>query len=101
MGEVPNTIFTWLVGLSVAAVVALGIAAYGAFKKRGLVQGEGESLPWRKNVLAALFMAYFSLLAVFMLMLANGVQASDAFDAINVPFVALVGGTLAIVKDLV
>ena len=91
----------WLGGLSVAVIAALGIAAYSVFKMRANAREGGESIPWRKNVLAALAMAYISLLIVFVLMLANGVKASEAFDAINVPFVALVGGTLAIVKDLV
>lgn len=96
----------WLIGLSAAVVVAVGIATYSILRRRGGASAPegregGESLPWRKNVLAALAMAYASLLVVFGLMLLNGVDAKDAFNAVNVPFVALVGGTLAIVKDLV
>ena len=92
--------------MTVAAAAAVGIAAYGAFKRRGASsvaegEGDGKSLPWRKNVLAALLLAYASLLVVFVVMLWAGAEPKDAFDAINVPFVALVGGTLAIVKDLV
>lgn len=57
--------------------------------------------PIRFNVLFLLIVAYVSLIALMVIMVSAGVDAMDAYDKISVPFVALVGGTLAVAKDLV
>ena len=59
-----------------------------------------KGVPWRKNVLALLGTAYASLLGILILLIAVGVDAKEAYNVISVPFVALIGGTLAISKDL-
>ena len=56
--------------------------------------------PWRKNVLALLLMAYLSIFLIFVVLLFYGMNPQDAYDKVSVPFVALVGGTLTITKDL-
>lgn len=55
---------------------------------------------WRKNVLTLMLVAYLSIFLIFVVMVLCGVDAKDAYDKISVPFVALIGGTLAITKDL-
>ena len=62
---------------------------------------EGNSIWWRKNVLALLSMAYGSLLILFILMTAFGATSKEAYEVLGVPFVALIGGTLTIAKDLI
>ena len=57
-------------------------------------------LPWRKNVLAVLLLAYTAIMVLFFGMILGGVDAKMSFDLISVPFVALIGGTLAVAKDL-
>ncbi len=64
-------------------------------KKRGFI------VPLRINVLLLLALAYGSLFGIFLVLVWNDVAATDAYDRISVPFVALVGGTLAVAKDLI
>ena len=54
-------------------------------------------MPWRRNVLLLLFIAYASLVGMFFAQVEYGMSAQDAYDNISVPFVALIGGTLAVV----
>ena len=56
--------------------------------------------PWRKNVLTLLLIAYSSIILIFIVLVFSGMEPPDAYDKINVPFMALVGGTLTITKDL-
>ena len=57
-------------------------------------------IPLRWNVLLLYMVAYASLLAIFgVLALMSGVP--DAWDVIKEPLMALIGGTLAISKDLI
>ena len=66
-----------------------------------MAEPEGDkNRSWRKNVLAVLLMAYGSLLTIFFLLIWQDVEATTAFDLVGVPFMALIGGTLAIAKDL-
>jgi hypothetical protein len=62
---------------------------------------EKKGIPFRKNVLAVLTLAYSSLLILFGVMVLFGVDPEKAYDLISVPFVALIGGTLAVAKDLI
>ena len=61
----------------------------------------GKGIPFRKNVLALFALAYGSLIALFIIMVVNNTSPKDAYDMIGVPFVALIGGTLAVAKDLI
>lgn len=56
---------------------------------------------WRKNVLFLITMAYGALIIIFVAMAAGPMTAQQAYDNIHSAFMALVGGTLAISKDLV
>ena len=60
-----------------------------------------DGIQWRKNVLTLLGLAYGSLLTIFIIMIINGITAKEAYEMLGVPFVALVGGTLTIAKDLI
>ena len=57
-------------------------------------------LPWRKNVLLLMCIAYLALILIFVAMLVAGAEPASAYDKIGTPFVALVGGTIAVTKDL-
>lgn len=57
--------------------------------------------PIRVNVLALLIIAYGSIIGLFAILVGAGVDPKTAYDLIGVPFVALVGGTLAVAKDLI
>ena len=60
----------------------------------------GRGIPIRKNVLILMGAAYGSLIAIFVIMISAGLEPKAAYDLIGVPFVALIGGTLAVAKDL-
>ena len=59
-----------------------------------------NGIPFRKNVLALMGIAYGVLFLVFAVLAIFDTPAS-AYGIIGGPFVALIGGTLAIAKDLV
>ena len=61
----------------------------------------GRVTPFRINVLVLLALAYGSLIALFVIMVSKGTTPKEAYDMIGVPFVALIGGTLAVAKDLI
>ena len=65
-------------------------------------------IPWRKNVLWLMILAYAAVLLIFGGLVwkggttpAEGMDAADAYDVIKEPLMALIGGTLALAKDLV
>ena len=62
--------------------------------------GSEGGVKWRKNVLTLLGVAYVSLLVIFGVMVFSGIEPDAAYQLGGVPFVALVGGTLTIAKDL-
>ncbi|MDE0354119.1 MAG: hypothetical protein OXK20_00440 [Deltaproteobacteria bacterium] len=63
--------------------------------------------PWRKNVLTLIAIGYVALLAVFFSIVwgenDGGTQqtALSAYETIKEPLMALIGGSLALAKDLV
>ena len=61
----------------------------------------GNGVKWRKNVLFLLGLAYGTLIVLFLIMLSNDATPKEAYDMLGVPFVALIGGTLTIAKDLI
>ena len=61
--------------------------------------GKENGLPWRKNVLALLLLSYGTIFGILLVLENFGVEAKKAYNLISVPFVALVGGTLAVAKD--
>ncbi len=109
-------------GLSILAIAIAVAAIVGVFYfTRGKRSTEGQAprpIAWRKNVLACLLLAYGSLLGLFLVMatFGNGVTTvsgsgaatittttsapMEAYQLISVPFVALIGATVAIAKDL-
>ncbi|MCY4283965.1 MAG: hypothetical protein OXC65_01340 [Thiotrichales bacterium] len=59
-------------------------------------------IQWRKNVLVLVLMGYGATLFIFaLLMWVKDMDASGAYDIVSAPLMALVGGSLAIAKDLI
>ena len=58
-------------------------------------------LPWRKNVLALVGAGYATILLIYALMVFTGKNAIESYDAIKEPLMAVIGGSLAISKDLI
>lgn len=56
----------------------------------------------RKNVIILMGAAYATLILFFVVMVKwGGVSAKEAFDSLNSALMALIGGSLAISKDLI
>ena len=95
----------WLSVLTAVLVFTVTALLWKKFANGSTDKGSGEGrkvIVWRKNVLCLLGVAYGSLIGMFALMsFLGGVPAMEAYDKISVPFVALIGGTLAVVKDLI
>ena len=94
----------WQVTGSLMAALIIGmlftLVVQRWVSKRG--DGTGEGVKWRKNVLVLLGLAYGSLLLLFIIMInGDSTTAKEAYEMLGVPFVALVGGTLTIAKDLI
>lgn len=53
----------------------------------------------RINVLTLLLATYGAIVGLFMAMIVNGAEPKETRDMVSVPYVALVGGTLAVAKD--
>ena len=59
-------------------------------------------IPWRKNVLSLVIAGYVTLLLIFGAMVwKGGMNADDAYEVVKGPLMALIGGSLAISKDLI
>lgn len=58
-------------------------------------------LPFRKNVLLLMSLAYGVLFAIFIVLVCCGTESKEAYNIVSGPFVALIGGTLALAKDLI
>ena len=57
---------------------------------------------WRKNVLVLVGMGYGLMVLVFLSLLAvDDMTVSDSYSIIDGPIMALIGGSLAIAKDLI
>ena len=59
-----------------------------------------NGIPFRKNVLALMRIAYGVLFLIFAVAAVFDTP-SKAYEVVSVPFVALIGGTLAIAKDII
>ena len=93
----------WLILLTIA-VAALAVRwVYTAWNARqhSTTAGQENGVRLRINVLLLLLFAYASLGGLFAGMVLAGLDVQQAYDNISVPFVALIGGTLAVVKDLI
>ena len=64
------------------------------------VKRTASGRPWRKNVLTLVGAGYGTILIVFGVLAAGELKAPEAYDAVQGPLMALVGGSLAIAKDL-
>ena len=87
-----------VVALIVGVLITLVVQRWVSKRDNGTSM---NGIQWRKNVLLLLGMAYGSLLLIFSVMVASGITAKEAYEMLGVPFVALVGGTLTIAKDLI
>ncbi len=59
-------------------------------------------IPWRKNVLTLVIAGYVTLLLIFGAMVwKGGMTAEAAYEVVKGPLMALIGGSLAISKDLI
>ena len=59
-------------------------------------------IPWRKNVLVLVIAGYGTLLIIFVAMMwPGGADANVAYEVVKGPLMALIGGSLAISKDLI
>ena len=67
------------------------------------LEGKNDmKVSWRKNVLVLVGAGYAIIFFVFlMLLFKGGMKVSEAYDIINGPVMALIGGSLAIAKDLI
>ena len=54
----------------------------------------------RKNVIVLVGLGYFTVMVGFVAMLFGGLGAHDAYDSIKEPLMALIGGSLALSKDV-
>lgn len=93
---------SWLIAAILEAAVVLVCQKWGS-RRNGSQQSSQNAPPWRKNVLVLMGLAYGALLALFVLMvwLDDSTTAKEAYQLVSVPFVALVGGTLTIAKDII
>ena len=61
-----------------------------------------HNIPWRKNVLTLVISGYIVVLVMFLFMVLKGdMNPTDAYDLIQGALMALIGGSLAISKDLI
>lgn len=61
-----------------------------------------RKIPWRKNVLVLVGAGYFVVLFVFgSLLYKGGMTVAEAYNVVEGPLMALIGGSLALSKDLV
>ena len=59
-------------------------------------------IPWRRNVLTLVISGYAVLFLIFVAMMWPGeMKADDAYEVVKGPIMALIGGSLAIAKDLI
>lgn len=59
-------------------------------------------IPWRKNVLTLVLAGYATVLFMFYWMVqGGGLTAEEAYNIVEAPLMAIVGGSLAISKDLI
>ena len=59
-------------------------------------------IPWRRNVLTLVISGYALLLFIFVAMMWPGEMKPDvAYEVVKGPLMALIGGSLAIAKDLI
>lgn len=71
-------------------------------KKKTLKERIFGTIPWRRNVLALVAMGYVAILIVFLTLAFFGCMAAEtAYDVVKGPLMALIGGSLALSKDLV
>lgn len=59
-----------------------------------------KKLPIRINVVILVGLGYFTLLVMFIAMAWGGMTVEEAYEVVKGPFMALIGGSLAISKDL-
>ena len=57
--------------------------------------------PIRTNVLILIIASYVAVLAIFISMAAGQMTATEAYEVVKGPLMALIGGSLAIAKDLI
>ena len=94
----------WQVTGSLMVALIIGVLSTLVVQRWVSKRGDGteDSVKWRKNVLFLLGLAYGSLLLLFGIMTnSDNTTAKEAYELLGVPFVALVGGTLTIAKDLI
>ena len=59
-------------------------------------------IPWRRNVLTLVISGYAVLFLIFVAMMWPGeMKAAVAYEVVKGPMMALIGGSLAIAKDLI
>lgn len=60
-----------------------------------------RGIPFRKNVLILVGIGYFAVLIIFCSMAFGEMTAETAYEVVKGPLMALIGGSLALSKDLV
>ena len=58
-----------------------------------------QKFPWRKNIITVIGGGYLAVLIIFGVLAC--VAPASAFEAVEGPLMALIGGSLAVAKDLV
>lgn len=64
-------------------------------------KGPVSTTTLRLNVLILMGGGYLTLIIIFIAMAWNGTTVDDAYDVVKGPLMALIGGSLAISKDLI
>ena len=63
--------------------------------------GKKQPFVWRGNVLILVGIGYLTVFFIFVGMIWKGCAAADSYDTISAALMALIGGSLALAKDLV
>ena len=56
---------------------------------------------WRWNVLVLVALGYGTICGIFAVLACGSLTAQEAYEVVQAPLMALIGGSLAIAKDLV
>ncbi len=59
------------------------------------------NIHWRKNALALIGMAYLALVVIALGLVAADETLDRVYDAIDEPLMVLIGGSIALAKDIV
>lgn len=100
-GVVDSTVTLMEAGFAavLCAVIAAGVASMLWWILPRL-QGVMPTRPLRLNLLTLIAGGYLVVAGIFAVLAASNLTAAEAYDAVQGPLMALVGGSIALAKDL-